>query len=211
MADRVDRTKETIKIAVIFPDCTKEEKTILKKAFNAFDVPVELFPYPSFKYQNLVKDYNIIVTCGEMLSSQLNEDVKQGMQVWHYEFPRTSGLIQNEVNRFSRQLAVDTIKKVKTKFEELQKKEEAETRTFTKDGLLDLTAYTIMTLCVNKIDPVVLNIDGREVTILVAKQKKKTKLDRNTFTLEELLVIKLVQELLGAEQVSIIEKEEEKR
>jgi hypothetical protein len=197
------KTEENVKVAVLFEDTGKTDKVILQKVFEAYSVPADFYMSPAFRWEDIVKTAKLVVACGDELFQDVciyTQAHKISPGIW--KLPLPSQLIQKEENLVARAAAAQTIQEIKLEIEQLLTSK----RVLSREELTNLTVETILSIRTSKIEPITLRVGGR--TLVVGKSKKQ-KLDKNTFTFEELLAVKLLQDLMNLDKVEIVDGEKD--
>ncbi len=202
-----------MKVAVIYPSPSKEDKEIILRAFEAYKIPISFYSIPSFDWKEVVKKERIIAICccgpeTEKVKDYLNSLSHKPV---YFIFPLAKFFKATAGNSESRKQIASRLALVKHELDDLEDKIicAAQEITLDKEELTDLTYQTIMSLRNSEQAPI--KVRMRTTTGEEKILKITTKKEIGAFTFEELLGVRLLVDLMNAKEVTIIEEEDKKK
>jgi hypothetical protein len=199
-----------MKVAVIYPSPSKEDKETILRAFEAYKIPMNFYPTPSFDWKELVKKEHIVVVCCmdqeiEKVSSYLgalpHKPIFATLPLARY-FKATAN------NSEARKQIAVRLKLLKHECDDLEERllRKAQEITLDKEELADLCYTTILSLRNAKQAP--LSIRVRSATGVEKIIKITLTKEPGAFTFEELLGVRLLMDLTNAREATVEDMKE---
>lgn len=202
-----------MKVAVIYPSPSKEDKEIILRAFEAYKIPVSFYPTPSFNWKEIVKKEKMIVVC---CSGNEHEKAKEYLTSLphkpnYYILPLAKYFTAKAANITTRKEIAAQLAIIKLDIDDLENKtlQQAKEIVLNENELADLTYSTIMSL--RNSDQLPLRVrtrttEGQDKIIKITQKKED-----GAFTFEELLGIRLLLDLTDTKEASIVQDNEEEK